>query len=90
MKQPYQMTREEWNAEREKTKISHGQQNYTRNSKSEEVRRMERLNFLLFGIGEWIYNKACNGEQWALDVLDYQYYDKYDMIIKKAQEEGLI
>ena len=45
-KQPYEMTREEWNEEREKTKIKHGQKNLTKNSKNEEVARMQKLEFL--------------------------------------------
>lgn len=90
IKPPYLMTREEWYSEKEKTAISHGQMNYTKSSKSEEVARMSRLEFLLFGIGNWIYNKACNGEEWALELLDYPIYDRYEMILKKAKEEGLI
>lgn len=64
--------------------------NYTKKSKNEEVQRLARLEFLLFGIGKWIYDKACNGEEWALEALDYPTYDRYEMIIKKAIEEGLI
>jgi hypothetical protein len=90
LKPPYLMTREEWYAEKEKTAISHGQMNYTRNSKNEEIARIARLEFLLFGIGKWIYDKACNGEDWALEALEYPVYDRYEMIIKKATEEGLI
>lgn len=90
LKKPYLMTREEWNLEKEKTKIRHGQTNFTRNSKNEEATRISRLEFLLFGIGEWIYKKALKGDEWALDCLDYGIYDRYDTIIKKAKEEGFI
>lgn len=89
-KPPYEMTREEWKSEKEKCKILHGQMNLTKGSASQEISRMSRLEFLLFGIGEWIYNKACAGEEWALDALEYGCYDRYDMVINKAKEEGLI
>lgn len=76
MKEPYLMTREEWYAEKEKTAIRHGQCNYTKNSKNEEVLRIERLQFLLFGVGEWLYKKAYT-ENWALEAIDTGYYDRY-------------
>jgi len=84
------MTREEWMAERRKTRLNSQQSNYTRQSKSQEVARMGRLIFLLFDIGPWIYKKACGGEEWALDAWEYNCYDPHEMIIKKATEEGLI
>ena len=84
------MTREEWNEEREKTKIKHGQKNLTKNSKNEEVARMQKLEFLLYGIGEWIYKKACKGDLNAIELLNNPTYDRYDTIIKKAKEEGNI
>lgn len=90
MKEPYLMTREEWYTEKEKTKVKHGQTNYTRSSKSEEIQRMARLEFLLFGVGEWIHNKACNGEGWAIEILENPIYDRYHMVIKKAKEEGFL
>lgn len=86
------MSFEEWSNEMEKTKISHGQTNYTRNSRSEEISRMDRRIFLLFNIGEWTYKRAEKGEEWALDALDYglSTNEKYDKIIEKAKEENLI
>lgn len=89
MKQPYLMTREEWLLEKEKTSIKHGQVNYTKSSKNEEIQRINRLEYLLFGVGKWIYNKAFT-EQWALDAIDSGIYDRYDMVILKAKEECLI
>jgi hypothetical protein len=90
LKPPYLMSREEWYSEKEKTAIRHGQLNYTKSSKSEEIARIARLEFLLFGVGKWIYDKACNGEEWALDILEYQIYDRYEMVIRKATDEGLL
>ena len=90
MKEPYKMTREEWYEEREKCSIKHGQSNFTRASKNEEVSRMGRLEFLCYGVGKWIYDKACAGEEWALENLEFGIYDTYEMVIKKAKEEGKI
>lgn len=89
MKPPYLMTKDEWRAEREKTRPG-VQSNLTRASKSQEVARMAAVEHLMFGIGKWIYDKACDGHEWALDCLEYGIYDRHDMIIKKAREEGLI
>jgi len=89
MKKPYLMTKEEWLLEKEKTSIKHGQLNYTKSSKNEEIQRLKRLEYLLFDIGKWLYDKAFT-EEWALDAIDSGIYDRYDMIILKAKEEGLI
>ena len=83
------MTKKEWQEEREKTRAG-VQSNLTKSSKSEEIARINKLNFLLFGIGKWIYGKACDGEKWALECLEYPTYDRHDMIVKKAKEEGLL
>ena len=92
MKQPYEMTREEWLGEREKCQIAHGQQNLTRLSVSEDIARTGRLEFLMFGIGKYIYDKAVKGEEWALEALEYgrSAYDPYEVIMMKAKEEGLV
>ena len=88
-KPPYLMSREEWKAEVEKNKVNWVQTNYTRHTASQEVRRLNRLTFLYFGVGKWLYDKACEGEEWALECIDYS-YDTYNMVIKKAKEEGLL
>lgn len=49
MKQPWQMTRKEWEAERAKATPNTAQSNYTRNSGSEAVRKFERFMFLRYG-----------------------------------------
>ena len=87
-KPPYLMSREEWEAEREKCHIQHGQMNLTKASASQEIARITSLEYLCYGVGEWIYNKAFT-EEWALEALEYS-YDTYEMIIKKAKEEGKI
>jgi hypothetical protein len=88
-KPPYLMSREEWKAEVKENKANWVQTNYTRHTKSQEISRLNRLIFLYFDVGEWLYDKACKGEEWAQECLDYS-YDKYAMIIKKAKEEGLL
>ena len=47
-KPPWQMTRAEWNAEREKSAPNTAQSRFTRSSGSEAVRKFERFMFLRY------------------------------------------
>jgi len=90
MKKPYEMTREEWNSEYESNKPD-GMPRFNSNGagRSDTIRKLSNMEFLLYGVGKWIYDKACIGEEWALECLEFQIYDKYDMIQKKYNEEKL-
>ena len=81
------MTREEWMVEREKVRPEIVQSDYTRNSKSEAVSNMDRLRFLLYNIGSWIWNAALQGEDWAIEALEYGMYDRWEMVKRKRSEE---
>ena len=50
--QPWQMTRKQWDAEREACRANIVQSNFTRASGSQAVARMERLEFLMFGVND--------------------------------------
>lgn len=91
-KHPWQMTYEEWSAEYDKLKCSWVPGNYTRASKSQEVDRMSRIIWLHFDVGRWIYEKAMEGYQWALDEIDFpsRGKEKHELIVRKAVEEGLL
>lgn len=47
--QPWQMTRKQWDIEREKIRPNVAQSNFTRASGSQSVQRHNRLIFLLYG-----------------------------------------
>ena len=48
--QPWQMTKKVWGLEREACRANVVQSNFTRSSGAEAQRRMERLEFLMFGV----------------------------------------
>ena len=91
MKEPYLMNREEWTTEYDSSRVD-GMPRYNSNGsgRGETVSKLNKMEYLLFGIGKWIYDSAVNGEEWALECLEYNIYDKYEMVIKKAKEENLI
>lgn len=49
-KQPWQMTKEEWNRERESVRPDYVQARFTKGSGSQAVASANRLQFLLFGV----------------------------------------
>jgi hypothetical protein len=57
--------------------------------RSETNAKLNRLEFLGFGVHAWLYQKAEAGDAEALEAIEYG-YDKYSMIIRKAKEEGLL
>lgn len=48
-KQPWQMTRREWDSEIDKARPNIAQSNFTKASGSEALRRLDRLMFLKYG-----------------------------------------
>lgn len=90
MKPPYLMSREEWRSECEKYRSQgSGLSRFTKGCASEQINKITQLQFLYFGVNEWLYNKALAGDKRALSKLDYG-YDAYDYIILKAKEQQLI
>ena len=91
-KQPYEMSREEWQFEYNQCRADgmprHNGAN--KSARNDSLRKLERMQFLLFGIGKWIYDLACKGEDFALEAFESQIYDNYDMVIKKATMEGIL
>lgn len=87
-KPPYEMSREEWKKEMDLA-TPDGMPRYNSNGsgRTETIRKLERKAFLLYGVGKWIYEKAEKGEEWALDALEYNIYDTYQMILNKRAEE---
>jgi len=88
-KPPYLMTREEWKKEMDKA-TPDGMPRYNAGGagRSDTIAKLERKEFLCYGVHKWIYDKACEGIQWALEIWEFEIYDKYEMILKKAIEEG--
>jgi hypothetical protein len=86
------MTREEWKAAFEANTIDGNPIHNAANkaARNASLRKLAEKERLLYGIGKWIYQKACDGEEWALEAYEYQVFDRYDMVIKKAKEEGKI
>ena len=52
MKEPWQMTRSEWEAEREAVRPNIAQSHLTRSSGSEAASRIARLEWLLYGVND--------------------------------------
>ena len=50
VQEPWQLSRMEWNAERERIRPCYVQEEFTRRSTSEAVRHIQRLEWLLFGV----------------------------------------
>lgn len=89
MKQPYEMTREEFYAERDSCRPCISQSKLTASSASEAAARYKKLNHLCFGVHEWIFYLAFAGDKDARDKLEYG-YDLYDEVINKAKSMRLI
>jgi hypothetical protein len=90
MKQPYLMSRDEWNAVRESLKVQ-GSGIFKPNSTNicAEVKRISDLTFIHFGVQHWLHEKAIQGDEASLELLLFG-YDVYEQLIFKAKEEGLI
>lgn len=50
VRQPWQMTRAEWNAERDRLRPDYAQSNFTRASGSEAIARLNRAEWLRFDV----------------------------------------
>ena len=50
---------------------------------------LDRVEYMSFGVHNWIYNKALNGCEESLFKLNYG-YRLFDEVQNKAKEEGLI
>lgn len=51
LKEPWQLTKEEWDRERESCRANTAQSKFTRASGAEAVRRFEKLQWLCYGLG---------------------------------------
>jgi hypothetical protein len=91
LKQPYEMTREEWKQAKSEVRAD-GMPRYNANGagRGDTISKLSRLEFLGFGVQAWLYQKAEAGDEEALEAIEYGIYDQYSMIIKKAKEEGLL
>jgi hypothetical protein len=92
MKEPWQMTEEEWNREREAVKPACGfSSKVTHASRSLDIYRANRVQFLSYGVSEWIVSKMTP-EDWADPYSDLHWklnhYVAYADVIEKAREEG--
>ncbi|GAB0154621.1 DEAD/DEAH box helicase [Marinobacterium sp. BA1] len=97
-KQPWEMTRKEWESEREKVRPNTGQTRFTKHSANEAVRNHERLMFLTFSVTEFASDqirKAANGDitlsPEELETLDERIKTPvhHRDVIEKALAEGL-
>lgn len=96
-KQPYELTKKDWESKKEDSKSNYVQSNYTRNSKSEAVRKFNQLQWLNYGAHDELSQKlkaAMDGdiEMTPEEADDIQFelskpVTHYD-VIKKALKEG--
>lgn len=96
-KEPWQMTRSEWAAERERVTPDTAQSRWTRGSASQAIAKMERLLWLLYGIGDKeraILKQAQKGEivlssEEVDDLMErINTNDPHRFVIEKALAEG--
>lgn len=99
MKQPYELTKDEWEAEKEACRPDNMQTNFTRKSGAEFLRKFNRMQFLNFGVHEAESEKlksAMRGEiilsqeeaKEILRVLDTPI--RWEDVIEKAKREGCL
>lgn len=96
--EPWQLTRDEWNAERERLRPCVAQSNFTKGSASEAVARHQRLEWLLYNVRADASRRlkaAANGEieiapDEAAELLDQlETPVSYDDVIARAKALGV-
>lgn len=96
-KQPWQMTRAEWRAAREEVRVSGVPERVTRGSGSDMVWRIERLEWLIFGVRDHIRARLNAAQKGEVKLNDGEAEDLLELIntpvdhrdvIEKALREG--
>ena len=89
IKEPWQMSRDKWERAVDDLRVCHGFSALpTKASGSQETARIGELERLFFGVCGWLMEKALKGDTEALEMVEFNIYDKYEQVIKKAKEEG--
>ena len=92
--QPWQMTREQWNAERMRLRPCFAQSNFTKGSASEACARADRLAWLLFGVRD--DDRAALNDLGLSSAERLEAFDRlqtpvsYDDVIARAARIGLL
>ena len=98
MKAPYLITKKEWETLKESLRPCNAQSNFTKNSSSEMTSKLEKVQFLNYGVGDNFrallakvknYEVTLHSEEEREELIaGLATVTTHEMVVKKALQEG--
>ena len=98
MKAPYLITKKEWETLKESLRPCNAQSNFTKNSSSEKTSKLEKVQFLNYGVGDNFrallakvknYEVTLHSEEEREELIaGLATVTTHEMVVKKALQEG--
>lgn len=100
MKAPYLMTKKEWETLKESLRPCNAQSNLTKNSSSEMISKLGKVQFLNYGVGAEArallkkvqkYKVTLHSEEERAELIEaLAVVPTHEMVVKKALQEGKV